>query len=114
MEGYLAFLPGGRDLDRLRGMVRQWVGLEFAWDLQLILARAEVPRLTLGAVAAPAGRPGRLGNTTWLGRFTRESDAQDLVIDVEAVGRSRLQQRAAAAAAAAAAIATASSTAAAA
>jgi type VI secretion system protein ImpH len=112
MEGYLAFLPGGRDLDRLRGMVRQWVGLEFAWDLQLILARAEVPRLTLGAVAAPAGRPGRLGNTTWLGRFTRESDAKDLVIDVEAVGRSRLQQRAAAAAAAAA-IATASSTAAA-
>ncbi|QHJ00980.1 type VI secretion system baseplate subunit TssG [Xylophilus rhododendri] len=73
---YHAFLPGGSDLARLQAMVRQWVGLEFEWDLQIILARADVPRLSLG-------RSGELGRSTWLGHFRRERDADDLVIDVE-------------------------------
>lgn len=73
---YRALLPGGTDLARLRAMVRQWVGLEFAWDLRLILARADVPRLVLG-------RAGALGRDAWLGVYRREGDADDLVIDVE-------------------------------
>jgi type VI secretion system protein ImpH len=77
---YLDFLPGGRDLSRLQAMVRQWVGLEFAWDLQLILARQDVPRLRLGG----GGLQGRLGRSGWLGRYARPHDAVDLVIDVEA------------------------------
>jgi type VI secretion system protein ImpH len=91
MEGYLAFLPGGRDLDRLQAMVRQWVGLEFAWDLKLILARPEVPRLKLGVAAS--GTPARLGNTTWLGHYTRIADAADLVIDVEATQKAGARRR---------------------
>jgi type VI secretion system protein ImpH len=82
---YLDFLPGGRDLSRLQAMVRQWVGLEFAWDLQLILARADVPRLQLGG-----GRPaGLLGRSGWLGRYAKPNDAVDLIIDVETTLRRR-------------------------
>ena len=73
---YHAFLPGGRDLSRLLAMVRQWVGMEFEWDLQLILAAADVPRMQLG-------RNGELGRSTWMGRRNRSGDAGDLVIDVE-------------------------------
>jgi type VI secretion system protein ImpH len=79
---YLDFLPGGRDLARLQAMVRQWVGFEFAWDVQLILARADVPRLQLGG--KPAGLLGRSG---WLGRYKKPHDAVDLIIDVETTMR---------------------------
>lgn len=74
---YLRFLPGGDDLARLRALVRHWVGIEFDWDLKLVLTQAEVPRLTLG------GSGTRLGHTTWLGRYRRGRDADDLRIDVE-------------------------------
>lgn len=73
---YHAFLPGGSHLDRLQAMVRQWVGLEFEWDLQLILARQDVPRTRLG-------QNGELGRSCWLGRFKGPGDADALVIDVE-------------------------------
>ena len=73
---YHAFLPGGSDLAHLQAMVREWLGLEFEWDLQLILRREEVPQLRLG-------RCGELGRSTWLGRYSRRGDADDLVIDVE-------------------------------
>ena len=73
---YHAFLPGGKDLARLQAMVRQWVGLEFEWDLKLILARPDVPRLSVG-------RSGELGRSCWLGRYKKPGDADDLVIDVE-------------------------------
>ncbi len=73
---YHAFLPGGSDLARLQAMVRQWVGLEFEWDLQLILVKADVPKLKLG-------RSGELGRSTWLGDYKKNGDADELVIDVE-------------------------------
>ncbi len=73
---YHAFLPGGSDLAKLQSMVRQWVGLEFEWDLKLILARPDVPSLSLG-------RSGELGRSAWLGRYKRAADADDLIINVE-------------------------------
>jgi type VI secretion system protein ImpH len=90
---YRRFLPGGRDLPRLQALVRHWVGLEFAWDVRLVLAREDVPRLSLGR----AGQP--LGHSSWLGRYTRDDDAGDLCIDVERVrartaGRRDLPERA--------------------
>ncbi len=81
---YQRFLPGGSDLARLRSLVRHWVGIEFAWDLKLILARAEVPRLVLGAAKrAPSRAPVKMGHTSWLGQYRRGLDAGDLCIDVE-------------------------------
>ena len=79
LERYRGFLPGGADLGRLQAIVRQWVGLELAWDLKLVLARAEVPPLQLGR----CGAPGLLGRTSWLGRYQRGRDADDLTLDVE-------------------------------
>jgi len=82
---YLDFLPGGTELARLQAIVRQWVGLEFAWDLKLILARAEVPSMRLGK--AGGDRAGMLGRSGWLGRYMKPNDAEDLVIDVESAMR---------------------------
>ena len=90
LSRYADCLPGGADLYRLQAIVRQWVGLEFAWDLTLILSRAEVPRLRLGR-AGSAGPSGMLGRTGWLGRYRREGDAQDMTIDVEKTLRQRPQ-----------------------
>jgi type VI secretion system protein ImpH len=69
-------------------MVRHWVGLEFEWDLKLILAHQDVPRMRMG-------RSGELGRSTWLGHYKKLADADDLVIDVERTLRktSRRQAR---------------------
>jgi len=83
MARYRAFLPGGRDLARLQAVVRQWVGIELSWDLRLILARADVPRLELGSAATASRGAGLLGRTSWLGAYKRTADADDLTLDVE-------------------------------
>jgi type VI secretion system protein ImpH len=77
LDQYRRFLPGGADMARLLALVRHWVGLEFAWDLKLVLVRDDVPRCLLGP-----GRNG-LGHTTWLGHYRRPREADDLRIDVE-------------------------------
>jgi type VI secretion system protein ImpH len=77
LDQYRRFLPGGADLPRLQAVVRSWVGIEFAWDLKLILTRDEVPTSRLGARGMP------LGHASWLGHFRRSSDSGDLCIDVE-------------------------------
>jgi type VI secretion system protein ImpH len=77
LEQYMRLLPGGADLARLQALVRSWVGIEFAWDLKLILKRDEVPKGRLGARQTPMGR------AFWLGRYRRSADADDLCIDVE-------------------------------
>ncbi len=88
-QRYLAFLPGGKALDELRAMVRQYVGFEFEWDVRLILAQTDVPRLRV-APAAAAKAPadpahGALGRTAWLGRRQAATDADPLVLNVESV-----------------------------
>lgn len=70
-------LPGGRVLETITALVRFATNREFAWDLHLILRGEDVPRTVLG-------RGGRLGFTTWLGRWSRTTDAGDLVLDADA------------------------------
>jgi len=82
------FLPGSRSLARLVDWVRNYVGFEFDWQVQLVLARDEVPGIRLG-------REGRLGWTTWLGTRRAATDADDLVLVPE---RSHPRDRALAAA----------------
>ena len=74
---YRRFLPSGADVARLQALVRCWVGIEFAWDLKLVLLRSEVPRYTLGA------RGIGLGHALWMGHYRRSADAADLCFDVE-------------------------------
>lgn len=61
LQVYESVLPGQRGALQLRDWVRGYVGIEFDWDLQLVLHHDEVPALQLGG-------PTRLGWTSWLGR----------------------------------------------
>lgn len=86
-DGFARMLPDGEGLARLRAMVRQWVGLEFEWDVQLVLKKAEVPALRLARQPSP-GAP-RLGRSTWLGHYRRPQDASDMVMNPERLPRLR-------------------------
>ncbi|MGC3987167.1 MAG: type VI secretion system baseplate subunit TssG [Pseudorhodoferax sp.] len=72
---YLGFLPGGQAWPPLRDWIRQYAGLDLQWDVQLVLARAELPAPRLGRPQAP-GMP--LGLATWLGRHRPARDRGDL------------------------------------
>ena len=74
LTGFEQFLPGGTSLPALVAIVRNYVGDEYVWDLQLILCKEEVPALRLGALA-------RLGWTSWLGARVEDNDADDLILD---------------------------------
>ena len=76
LDRYHDFLPGGGSLGRLVDWVRNYIGFEFDWQVQPVLAREEVPGLRLG-------REGRLGWTTWLGTRRAPADATDLVLAPE-------------------------------
>ncbi|MDN3920026.1 type VI secretion system baseplate subunit TssG [Roseateles violae] len=68
---YLGFLPDGHAWPLLGDWVRLYVGLQLRWDVQLILAHAELPEPRLG-------RRVRLGLSAWLGGRGRERDRGDL------------------------------------
>ena len=87
LASYQHFLPGGRDLPRLQAMVRQWLGLELEWDLNLILAGAEVPAIQLQRSDEPNRMGCSLGRTAWLVQHPAQLDRKDLVLDVDRVLR---------------------------
>ncbi|MDB5817723.1 MAG: type secretion system baseplate subunit TssG [Rhizobacter sp.] len=78
---YQPLLPGGAALAQLQLMVCQFVGFEFAWDVQLVLRAADVPAFRLGAQPGV----GLLGRTAWLAQRRRDRPAADLVIDVDSL-----------------------------
>ena len=82
LDRYHDFLPGGRSIEKLVDWVRNWVGFEFDWEVQLVLARDEVPGIRLG-------REGQLGWTSWLGARRAPTDADDLVLAPERTPRHR-------------------------
>jgi type VI secretion system protein ImpH len=70
---FVAMLPGGGSLRRLHDLVRNYLGDELDWDLNLVLKTTEVPRMCLGS-------SGALGWTTWLGDRQTATDADDVII----------------------------------
>ncbi|WP_261644125.1 type VI secretion system baseplate subunit TssG [Erwinia mallotivora] len=62
LQQYMRFSPWGQDLPVLREWVRNFIGFEYAWDTQLMLAASEVPQATLGGEH-------QLGYATWLERY---------------------------------------------
>lgn len=76
---YREFLPGAKGLAALKSLVRQYVGFEFAWDVQLILRRDDVPAWSLGQ----PGVAGALGRSSWMNQRQRTRDAADLIMNVE-------------------------------
>ena len=73
---YEQLLPGGERFARLVAWVRNYVGIELAWDVRLVLDRRAVPKPMLG-------KYGRLGWTAWIGNRRAPTDAGDLVLDCE-------------------------------
>jgi type VI secretion system protein ImpH len=78
LDRYFDFLPGGPSLARLVDWVRNYAGFEFDWEVQLVLARDEVPGIRLG-------QDGHLGWTTWLGARRAATDADDLILVPERI-----------------------------
>ena len=74
LEEFQRFLPGSDSLRRLVAWVRNYVGDELLWDVNLILKREEVPPLKLGEET-------QLGWTTWLTSQPLGRDADDLKLD---------------------------------
>lgn len=71
---YKLLLPGGDSLKRLVSILKNYIGIEIGWDIQLILTNSEVPQTCLGDKA-------QLGWTTWLGERKSQLDANDLVLN---------------------------------
>jgi type VI secretion system protein ImpH len=67
-------LPVGDAFRRLKCWVLNYAGLEYFWDVQLVLKAKEVPETCLG-------RAGLLGWTTWLKSKSFERDADELVVN---------------------------------
>ncbi len=61
---FVAFQPRGRYLPALKAMVRQYLGFEFAWELERRLRDEQVPPWPLGRSAATG--IGQLGRSAWL------------------------------------------------
>jgi type VI secretion system protein ImpH len=76
LEQFLRFLPGTETCGRLRDLVRFYVGLELAWEVQCVLRAAEVPVASLGSNAW-------LGCTSWLKTRAFMRDADDRVMSFE-------------------------------
>lgn len=86
-DTFADLLPGRPGLTRMRDLVRNYLGDEFAWNCNLVLRVAEVPRLELG-------KQGQLGWTTWLGdRSSSDTDADDVVVDAFLVAEPATQTK---------------------
>ncbi|WP_431125866.1 type VI secretion system baseplate subunit TssG [Variovorax paradoxus] len=72
------FLPGSKRLQQVLDWVRQYVGIEFAWELRLVLKKQEARGMQLGS-------DHRLGWGSWLGTRLSGTDAGDMVFQPEAL-----------------------------
>ena len=70
---YERMLPGGDSIHRLIAWVKNYIGDELDWDLQLMLNAIEVPCICLGKL-------GQLGWSTWLKSREFKKDADDLIL----------------------------------
>jgi type VI secretion system protein ImpH len=74
LEQYESLLPSGKRLDKLIAIVRNYIGNELVWDINLILRSEEVKGVKLGGTE-------RLGWTSWLGLRTSLKDADSLLLN---------------------------------
>lgn len=75
-DNYQRFLPGSAWVMKLRDWVRHYLGVEFAWELCLILRADAVPCVTTASNYA-------LGYSTWLGHQPTPEARRDLVFSPE-------------------------------
>ncbi len=85
LQEFERYLPGGVRFFQVRDWVRNYLGVELAWDARVVLERDEVPATRLGVY-------GQLGWNSWLGMPAgrRKRDADDLLLDMERLSRTRM------------------------
>lgn len=76
LEKYESFLPTGKSFDALVSAVRNYVGIEYLWEVNLILEKEEKPVTCLG-------KSGVLGWTSWLETEQQLDHVDDLLLQVE-------------------------------
>ncbi|MEO1528503.1 MAG: type VI secretion system baseplate subunit TssG [Planctomycetota bacterium] len=72
---FVRMLPGGASLDRLTALVENYIGHEFAWDLNLVLRKEETPSWCLGEA--------RLGQTMWMDNAGVAEDPADFLLSCQ-------------------------------
>jgi type VI secretion system protein ImpH len=72
-DDFLRLLPGSKSLERLTALVRNYIGDELLWDLNLVLKREETPSWELGQE--------RLGQSVWMDSAGVREDPRDLMIE---------------------------------
>lgn len=77
---FASFMPGSRDLAQLVDLTRLFVGPTLSYDVQVTLARQEVPFLQL---AGEGDYVPRLGWNTWLKQSEFREDASDAVFQLD-------------------------------
>ncbi len=70
---YEELLPGSSGLEAFAAIVRNYIGDELDWEVNLVLHHKEVPK-------NPLGHSGRLGWTSWIGERRARRDAADLIM----------------------------------
>ncbi|MDI4516714.1 type VI secretion system baseplate subunit TssG, partial [Escherichia coli] len=73
---YARFLPGENAVNELRDWIRQYLGIEYAWDVRVLIRGDEIPGTVLSG-------DGKLGYSTWLGHQPAPAPRGDLVFSVE-------------------------------
>jgi type VI secretion system protein ImpH len=76
LDQYTAFLPSGKSFKALVAAVRDYVGMEMLWEINLVLEKAQKP-------VACLGKSGKLGWTSWLESKDRQQDVDDLLLQVQ-------------------------------
>jgi len=76
LDQYEAFLPTGKSFDALVAVVRNYIGIEYLWEVNLILRRDEKPVTCLG-------KSGKLGWTSWLKSEQQLDHVDDLRLQIE-------------------------------
>ncbi|MEP4196401.1 MAG: type VI secretion system baseplate subunit TssG [Aliishimia sp.] len=74
LDEYRRLLPGGSSLERLRAIVRNYIGDSLDWEVNLILHKDEIPEPNLGETV-------QLGQTGWIGDRINDKDADDLYLE---------------------------------
>lgn len=76
LDRYESFLPSGKSFKALVAVVRNYVGIEYLWEVKLVLEKEEKPVICLG-------KSGTLGWTSWLKTEQQFDHVDDLLLQVE-------------------------------
>lgn len=76
LEQYESFLPSGKSFNSLVSAIRSYVGIEYLWEINLVLKKEEKPVTCLG-------KSGALGWTSWLKTERQIDHVDDLLLQTD-------------------------------